>query len=94
MSHLNNCNILSDVQFGFHCRCSVELQLLCTVNDFVLNLNNKKQTDNIIILLDLSKTFDKIAISSLFKTQARIRIMVSDIMDFFLPRPENTVYCM
>ena len=47
MSHLNNCNILSDVQFGFCRKRSVELQLLRTVNDFVLT------TD--IILLDLSK---------------------------------------
>ena len=33
--------------------------MLRTVNDFVLNLNNKKQTD--IILLDLSKAFDKVS---------------------------------
>ena len=59
MSHLNNCNILSDVQFGFRHRRSAELQLLRTVNDFVLNLNNNKQTD--IILLDLSKAFDKVS---------------------------------
>ena len=59
MSHLNNCNILSDVQFGFRRRRSAELQLLRTVNDFVLNLNNNKQTD--IILLDLSKAFDKVS---------------------------------
>ena len=56
MSHLNNCNILSDVQFGFRRKRSAELQLLCTVNDLVLNL---KQTD--IILLDLSKAFDKVS---------------------------------
>ena len=36
MSHLNNCNILSDVQFGFRRRRSAELQLLRTVNNFVL----------------------------------------------------------
>ena len=58
MTHLNNYNILSDVQFGFCRKCSAELQLLRTVNDFVLNLNNKKQTD--VILLDLSKAFDKV----------------------------------
>ena len=52
MSHLNNCNILSDVQFGFCCKRSAELQL----NHLVLNL---KQTD--IILLDLSKAFDKVS---------------------------------
>ena len=56
MSRLNYCNILSDVQFGFRHKCSAELQLLCTVNDLVLNL---KQTD--IILLDLSKAFDKVS---------------------------------
>ena len=59
ISHLNEHNILSDAQFGFRHRHSVELQLLRTVHDLAFNLNNKKQTD--AILLDLSKVFDKVS---------------------------------
>ena len=59
ISHLNEHNILSDAQFGFRHRHSAELQLLCTVHDLAFNLNNKKQTD--AILLDLSKAFDKVS---------------------------------
>ena len=57
MSHLNEHNILSDAQFGFRHRHSAELQLLRTVHDLAFNLNNRKQTD--AILLDFSKAFDK-----------------------------------
>ena len=59
MSHLNEHNILSDAQFGFRHKHSAELQLLRTIHDFAFNLNNKKQTD--IILLDFSKAFDKVS---------------------------------
>ena len=59
ISHLNEHNILSDAQFGFRHRHSAELQLLHTVHDLAFNLNNKKQTD--AILLDLSKAFDKVS---------------------------------
>jgi len=58
MKHLSNCHIFSDVQFGFREHCSAELQLINSIHDFALNLNGKSQTD--IILLDLSKVFDKV----------------------------------
>ena len=81
MSHLNNCNILSDVQFGFRHKRSAELQLLRTVNDLVLNL---KQTD-IIIILDLSKAFDKVSHRCLKLKLEYYGIRYSFAMDFFLP---------
>ena len=57
-SHLNACNIISDNQFGFCKRRSVELQLICTIHDFAYNLNDRKQTD--AILLDFCKAFNKV----------------------------------
>jgi len=59
MSHLENLNILSDSQFGFRTKRSAEQLLLHTIHDFALNLNNKTQTDS--ILLDFCKVFDKVS---------------------------------
>jgi len=59
MSHLENFKVLSDKQFGFRARHSAEQQLLCTIHDLTLNLNNKTQTD--VILLDFRKVFDKVS---------------------------------
>eukprot|EP00111_Clytia_hemisphaerica_P001561 TCONS_00004441-protein len=58
MTHLNDNNVLSDYQHGFREKRSCMSQLLTTVNDFARNLNDKKQTDS--ILLDFSKAFDKV----------------------------------
>ena len=58
MEHLNSLNILSKCQYSFRAKHSTELQLLHTVHDLVSNLNQKTQTD--AILLDLSKAFDKV----------------------------------
>ena len=58
MTHLMDYNILSNAQFGFCKIYSAELQLLQTIHDLALNLNNKGQTD---VLLDISKAFDKVS---------------------------------
>ena len=58
MKHLSYHNALSDIQFGFRENHLAELQLINTTHDFALNLNNKGQTD--VILLDFSKAFDKV----------------------------------
>ena len=58
MAHLDRHNILSHCQYGFRTKHSTELQLLRTVHDFALSLNEKVQTD--AVLLDLSKAFDKV----------------------------------
>ena len=59
MSHLENFHIISDEQFGFRAKRSAELQLLRTIHDLSFNLNNKLQTD--VILLDFCKAFDKVS---------------------------------
>ena len=45
MSHINQHEILSLVQFGFRGKYSAELQLLRTLHDFALNLNCNGTTD-------------------------------------------------
>ena len=59
MLHLDNNHILNDAQHGFRKRRSCETQLIQIVNDLALNIDNKIQTD--IILLDFQKAFDKVS---------------------------------
>ena len=59
ITHLNAHNIISDTQYGFRKRRSAELQLIHTIHDFAYNLNERKQTD--AILLDFCKAFDKMS---------------------------------
>lgn len=58
MDHLDECNILVDIQHAFRQSRSCETQLLQTVNDFALGLNEGGQTD--VAVLDFSKAFDKV----------------------------------
>jgi len=59
MSHLTTFNIISECQYGFRAKRSAELQLIRTIHDFAFNLNNKVQTD--VIMLDFCKAFDKVS---------------------------------
>ena len=59
MSHLEHHNILTNAQFGFRQRRSADLQLLSTVHDLALGINEGIQTD--VILLDFSKAFHKVS---------------------------------
>ena len=59
MGHLELNNIFSTNQFGFRQKCSADLQLLLTVHDLASSLNNKSQTN--CILLDFSKAFDRVS---------------------------------
>jgi len=63
MSHLEEFSILSECQYGFYGKQSAELQLIRTLHDFAFNLNDKIQTD--VIMLDFCKAFDKISHSLL-----------------------------
>ena len=58
MKHLNLHNILSDNQHGFHKKRSCESQLILTIQDLALGLEDGEQID--AILLDFSKAFDKV----------------------------------
>jgi len=59
MPHLEHNNIISNVQFGFRQKWSADLQLLQTVHDLSLVMNECGPTD--CILLDFSKAFDKVS---------------------------------
>ena len=58
MQHLDSNNILTDAQHGFRKRRSCTTQLLQVVEDLASSIDNKGQTD--VIMLDLSKEFDKV----------------------------------
>ena len=58
MKHLENNNILTDLQHGFRKHRSCETQLIKTVNDLAKSMNHGEQIDS--ILLDFSKAFDKV----------------------------------
>ena len=58
MQHLENHHILMDRQHGFRGRRSCESQLVLTLDDFARSIDNRKQTD--VIILDFSKAFDTV----------------------------------
>ena len=57
-THLDCNSILTNAQHGFRKRRSCETQLLLTLDDLAKGLDDKSQTD--MILLDFSKAFDKV----------------------------------
>ena len=57
--HLFNNEILTDAQHGFRKRRSFDTQLIVTPQDLAKGLDNKTQTD--VILLDYEKAFDKVS---------------------------------
>ena len=58
LHHLQIHNILHKEQYGFRSGRSCESQLLNTIDDLAINLDDRKQTD--VIFLDFSKVFDKV----------------------------------
>ena len=62
--HLNHFQALSYEQHSFRQQRSCETQLISTVHDFALCLNQKGQCD--VLLLDFCKEFDKVPHSRLF----------------------------
>ena len=57
--HLSDHEILSDAQHGFRKRRSCDTQLIVTLEDLAKGLDNKSQTD--VVLLDYEKAFDKVS---------------------------------
>ena len=58
MDHLEKHDILTDAQHGFRKRRSCETQLILTIQDLAKTIDDRGQTDD--ILLDFSKAFDKV----------------------------------
>ena len=59
MRHLDDNGILTDTQpHGFRKHRSCESQLISTVHDLAKGIEDRKQTD--VVLLDFSKAFDKV----------------------------------
>ncbi|KAK3083817.1 hypothetical protein FSP39_003606 [Pinctada imbricata] len=58
MGHLDRHGILHDAQHGFRKQRSCESQLILTTQDLAKSMDDKEQTD--LILLDFSKAFDKV----------------------------------
>ena len=89
-NHLEDHNIICDIQHGFRSGHSCETQLLITIHDLAQNLNNQKQTD--IILLDFTKAFDKVSHKRLYSKLAHYRIrdtLLTWINDFFTGRTQR-----
>ena len=58
MNHLEQNNILTDLNHGFRSGHSCETQLAVTLQDFCKNYDNDKQTD--VAILDFDKAFDTV----------------------------------
>ena len=58
MSHLEQFNVLSTFQHGFRSQHSCESQLIITIEDLARNIDNKIQTD--VLILDFQKAFDTV----------------------------------
>ena len=59
LTHLENNNILYDLQHGFRNKRSTETQLIAFTQDVLRNLGQGKQTD--VIIMDFAKAFDKVS---------------------------------
>ena len=72
--HLEDHNIICNEQPGFCSGHSYETQLFIAIHDIAQNLNNRKQTD--VILLDFTKAFDKVSHNRLCSKLAHYGIRV------------------
>ena len=59
MVHLNSFDIVVDAQHGFRLGRSCKTQLINTVEHLAWSVNDRNQTD--LLILDFSKAFDKVA---------------------------------
>lgn len=71
---LNTHSILSTAQHGFRRGFSTATQLVETVHDFAVGINDRKQTD--VIFIDFAKAFDKI---SHIKLMIKLRAIVKNV---------------
>ena len=64
MTHLDAHNVLADLQHGFRSNRSCEKPLINTIEHLARSINNRNQTD--LLILDFSKAFDTVAHKCLF----------------------------
>ena len=81
------------MQFGFQKWRSAELQLLQTIHNLAYNLNQKSQTD--MILLDFSKAFDEVSHCHLLLklNYYGVRGNILNWITSFLTRRTQSVVC-
>ena len=60
MDHLTKSNVINKHQHGFRPEYSSENQLLSLIENILKALDNKKQVDLAIVLLDFCEAFDKV----------------------------------
>ena len=92
MSHLDKNNILFQNQHGFQSRVSCETQLIQFTQDLYNTLNEKGQTD--VIVMDFSKAFDKVDHQRLLLKLHRLGInnkVISWIQSFLSNRSQSVV---
>ena len=92
ISHLDRHNVLHDNQHGFRRKRSCKTQLLKTVHDLAKTLNDKGQTNS--ILLDFSKAFDKVCHRKLLLKLKHYGVdsnVYSWVIDFLHNRTQHVV---
>ena len=92
LTHLENTNILSDEQNGFHKRRSCDIELVLTIHDLAKALDSGDQLDG--ILLDFSKAFDKVPHNRLLMILGHYGVRnnsLSCIQDFLSDRTQTVV---
>ena len=90
--HLSNHQLLTDSQHGFRKRRSCDTQLILTINDLAMGLEEKDQTD--LILLDFSKAFDKVPHKRLLLKSEYLGIRESTLLwiqDFLSNRSQQVM---
>ena len=72
MNHFDSHSSLSDKQHGFRSKHSCESQLIMTVNDLALSVDNRSQTD--MIIMHFSKAFNSVAHNCLLQNNLLVWI--------------------
>ena len=78
MIHLNSFHILVDAQHGFRPGRSRETQLINTVEHLARSVNDRNQTD--LLILDFSKAFDKVAYKRLVQ-ETKTRLHYTKVLE-------------
>jgi hypothetical protein len=81
MKHADKHGILYKLQHGFRSGLSCETQLIEFVNDILINMDKKQQTD--VVIMDFAKAFDKVGQCTKWTDMAFVANFI-DGFDLFL----------